>query len=394
MAARGNPLDYYARNKEAIEKESGFKLNIPSSEEIATVIANDPGAKVRREEEIAKLKQSLGINEKELEALGGAVDNPDQFNVFSTDKYKEGAEDIVTKYKELFEDLQDATDDRDEALIKKIKSQIINSPTHRLLNNQAFGEDIDRLTSERSTLLQLFNTESSSGQLEQALTIKMAITTIDKQLWNKLVDRGILDLQTNSDGEILESAMSEHMGREVRFQRRSDGKFHFFVDGELYQNPTTKKEYWTQSEISSKVSYEVNEEFEAARKAYIASIAEKKVSGMLTETDAATNYNALIIQIAGDNAAMQREQLKDAGATFGPMDTNTGNFIMRAGGSFYLMRSDPKEIGDTGVLEARFEKIDIPTMLGIALSGNDEADAAMRAWFASIGLAGAGLTLQ
>jgi len=225
----------------------------------------------------------------------------------------------------------------------------------------------------------------------------MAITTIDKQLWNKLVDRGILDLQTNSDGEILESAMSEHMGREVRFQRRSDGKFHFFVDGELYQNPTTKKEYWTQSEISSKVSYEVNEEFEAARKAYIASIAEKKVSGMLTETDAATNYNALIIQIAGDNAAMQREQLKDAGATFGPMDTNTGNFIMRAGGSFYLMRSDPKEIGDTGVLEARFEKIDIPTMLGIALSGNDEADAAMRAWFASIGLAGfnsAGLTLQ
>jgi len=48
----GNPLDYYARNKEAIEKESGFKLNIPSSEEIATVIANDPGAKVRREEEI------------------------------------------------------------------------------------------------------------------------------------------------------------------------------------------------------------------------------------------------------------------------------------------------------------------------------------------------------
>lgn len=393
-----DPMGYYSRNKEAIEEMSGKKYNIPSSDEIATVLADDPAAQAKREADIKALQASLGIKSEELKKIKDDEGDPDKFAIFKSDKYKdtdeykEGTTEIVTKYNELYADLQDATDDRDEALIKKIKSQLISNPAHRLLNNQAFGEDVDVIVGERSTLVKLFNTASSSGQLEQALTIKMAITTLDKQLWNKLVDKGILDLQSTGNGEILESAMSEHMGHEVRFQRRSDGNFHFFVSGTLYQNPETKKEYWTQKEISAKVSYEVNEGFEAAQKEYLASIAKKQVDGMLTETEAAGYYNAIIIQNISDNAAMQRTKLTEAGAKFSPMDANTGNYVMAANGNYWLMRGGELDIIEgTQTMETRFEKLDIPsspTMLDISTLGFDLGTKEMRAYFASLGIAG------
>jgi hypothetical protein len=386
-----DPIGYYARNKEAIEEMSGKKYNIPSSGEIATVIADDPEAEAAKKTQIIKLQESLGIKSEELKKLKDDEGDEQKFDVFSTDKYKEGAKDIVTKYDELYADLQDATDERNEALVKKIRSQIINSPAHRLLNNQAFGEDVDVIVGQREELVKQFEGFSGSGQLELALTTQMAITTLDKQLWNKLVDKGILDLQSRGDGEILESAMSEHMGSSVRFQRRSDGNFHFFVDGELYQNPETKKEYWTQAEISSKVSYEVNEGFEKAQKEYLALVAKTKVEGMLTEEKSAEFYKAIIIQSMQDSNELTKQRLIENGAKFSPLDTESGKFIMAANGNYWTMNLNPQEIGDTGVTEKRFEKLDIPsspTMLDISRSGINIADKSIQAWLLSLGFTG------
>ena len=386
-----DPLGYYARNKEAIEKESGLKLNIPSSGEIATVAADDAEYQAKKEEQIATLTESLGVKKADLKALESGESDVQKFDVFSTDKYKEGAKDILAKYNKDIAALQDATDERNEELTKKIRSQIISSPAHRLLSNQAFGEDVDVIVGQRGELVKQFEGFSSSGQLELALNAQMAITALDKQLWNKLVDRGILDLQTNGDGEILESAMSEHMGRSVRFQRRSDGNFHFFVDGELYQNPTTKKEYWTQAEISSKVSYEVNEGFEKAQKEYLALIADTKAKGILTEEKSAEFYKAIMIQSMQDSNEITKQKLIENGAKFSPLDTESGKFIMTANGNYWTMNLNPQEIGDTGVLEKRFEKLDIPsspTMLDISRSGINIADKSIQAWLASLGFTG------
>jgi hypothetical protein len=139
----------------------------------------------------------------------------------------------------------------------------------------------------------------------------------------------------------------------------------------------------------------VNEGFEKAKKEYLALIADTKAKGVLTETQSAEFYQAIMIQHMQDSNELVKQRLIENGAKFSPMDTNTGNYIMAANGNYWLMRGGELEvIGDTETTQPRFERLDIPsspTMLDISRSGINIADDKIRAWLVEIGFPAAGL---
>ena len=350
-----NPVEYLSANKKEIEKQTKMKLDhIPDKSEFDKVVNTEEGQVAKEADKqaiIADIKAEIGVVEGKLTTLQTSIDN---YTLATDDGYGAEVKALNEKYKKLLDEAAEAKRKGDETRYNKIKGQLIKSPLHKRLNIKAMGNDINRVVTARENYVQMFEHAQKVGNLENAQIYQAAIEAADLELWVEMNEQGLYELGLEGGSpQILEATMSEFLGGDVRLQRRSDGNWHVFDDGNLFRNSDADTNFWTHDQLADYSRNQVDDAYAAAKVAWQAKVANAKLEDVQSEHEKATLINDLIkeaMKIKGDWA---KAMLESQGVKFSTANAETGEIIVNSGTNYWVWTPTPEIIDGIPQAETR-----------------------------------------
>ena len=350
-----NPVEYLSANKKEIEKQTKMKLDhIPDKSEFDKVVNTEEGQVAKEADKqaiIADIKAEIGVVEGKLTTLQTSIDN---YTLATDDGYGAEVKALNEKYKKLLDEAAEAKRKGDETRYNKIKGQLIKSPLHKRLNIKAMGNDINRVVTARENYVQMFEHAQKVGNLENAQIYQAAIEAADLELWVEMNEQGLYELGLEGGSpQILEATMSEFLGGDVRLQRRSDGNWHVFDDGNLFRNSDADTNFWTHDQLADYSRDQVDDAYAAAKVAWQAKVANAKLEDVQSEHEKATLINDLIkeaMKIKGDWA---KAMLESQGVKFSTANAETGEIIVNSGTNYWVWTPTPEIIDGIPQAETR-----------------------------------------
>jgi len=350
-----NPVEYLSANKKEIEKQTKMKLDhIPDKSEFDKVVNTEEGQVAKEADKqaiIADIKAEIGVVEGKLTTLQTSIDN---YTLATDDGYGAEVKALNEKYKKLLDEAAEAKRVEDEERYNEIKGQLIESPLHKRLNIKAMGNDINRVVTARENYVQMFEHAQKVGNLENAQIYQAAIEAADLELWVEMNEQGLYELGLEGGSpQILEATMSEFLGGDVRLQRRSDGNWHVFDDGNLFRNSDADTNFWTHDQLADYSRDQVDDAYAAAKVAWQAKVANAKLEDVQSEHEKATLINDLIkeaMKIKGDWA---KAMLESQGVKFSTANAETGEIIVNSGTNYWVWTPTPEIIDGIPQAETR-----------------------------------------
>ena len=282
----------------------------------------------------------------------------------------------------------------DEERFKKIVAQeIISNPMYKYLNPEAMGRDITDYLTIRDEYVQKFESYRDAGNLEKAELYQAALKEVDLGLWKEMNEQGLFDISSitlDEDGnmvggspEVLEATMSEFLGHEIRLQKRSDGNWHIFSDGELLLNSEGKNTaYWTQKELGVLARREVDPAYEAALVAYNAKLANLAAEGAVTPSENLTALTSLIEKAMEVQGKIDEKMLENNGVKFSTPNPETNETMFYKDGQFWIWNPVPDVID--GVSEKEVRLLDAEGMFAYSQTVGASGQAGIEAFLAIV----------
>lgn len=243
---------------------------------------------------------------------------------------------------------------REQELLAKLKA----NPVHNMLNEEAYGQDVQQQITNRERLVEQFNYASKTlKDTGKANEIQTKLVQADINLWSGVAYQGVANLKNGKGVAVIESVLSEYEGTTIRVVPRSDGTYMVAGNGQFMQPGKGKGNVWTSAELQDYVLDKASATYKAKMMERSDMRFKTELEGQVTAKDSFTataDLNKAIAKITLENdGKMNVERFKKlAGVTnfkYSSESNGTGTFTYN--GDLYNYDDNPgtTKIGDVEI---------------------------------------------